>query len=347
MSWVSHKRAIVRVIGHSIAVFVVVANVSPAIPILIVLVVVGLVRTVVQGVRNSVLVTVLTYVAHIANSILVPVRLIRVAVLWAVVTDIAQAISVRVLLIAVWMIRTVVISVATGWFAIQCVGDSIPVDVLIAGISFPVSIRVMFIVSNIGTQVAGVPIPVIVPIRLVRVRDAWAVVAVVFYPIVVAVVVANVANAIVVSVLLPRVWSVWTIVGPTLLRIVSSCDFNPSCCQLVSTVQFLVGVAVQVGVGSALLSVSCPANPAGALDGQGVKAPGLSFLLILPATFVFFCTNLLVFSSVRDLRYGAVGNTVARLQIKRIVLLGSKLEVKTTNNIFKFDFQQLSDTQRK
>jgi hypothetical protein len=123
------------------------------------------------------------------------------------------------------MIRTVVISVATGWLAIQCVGDSIPVDVLIAGISFPVSIRVMFIVSNIGTQVTGVPMPVIVPIRLVRVMDVWAVVGIVRYPIVVVVVVASVANAIVVSVLLPRVWNARTIVGPTLLRIVSSCDF--------------------------------------------------------------------------------------------------------------------------
>jgi hypothetical protein len=149
----------------------------------------------------------------------------------------------------------------------------------------------MFIVSNIGTQVTGVPILVIVPIRLVRVMDVWAVVGIVCYPIVVVVVVASVANAIVVSVLLPRVWNAWTIVGPTLLRIVSSCDFKPSCCQLGGAGQILVGVAVQVGVGSALLSVSCPADPAGALDGQGVEAPGLSWNVVnaetVPATFLF------------------------------------------------------------
>merc|ERR1712112_62255 len=119
----------------------------------------------------------------------------------------------------------------------------------------------MFIVTNIGTQVAGVPI--LVP----AVR----------YPIVISVVVASVANAIIVSILLPRVWSAWTIVSATLLRVPPSCDLKPS---LVSAGQILVGVAVQVGVLSAVLSVSCPPNPACALDRQGVEAPGLSFNVV-------------------------------------------------------------------
>ena len=113
LSWIGNKGAIVRLISNPVSVLVSVAGVSLSIAIHIVLVIVRLAWTVVQGVRNSVLVTVLRSVTRVTDAVLVSVSLILVAGVWAVVADVSQAVTVRVFLIPVWVIRTIVISGAT------------------------------------------------------------------------------------------------------------------------------------------------------------------------------------------------------------------------------------------
>ena len=99
------------------------------------------------------------------------------------------------------------------------------------------------VVTNIRTHVAGVPDLVVVSIQLVWVVGFWAVVRIVFDPIVVHVGVTSVSTTIFVSIFLPRVGKIWAIVGPALSSIVSG-DRNQIPCQWVSARQTLVREAV-------------------------------------------------------------------------------------------------------
>merc|ERR550532_3743905 len=137
---------------------------------------------------------------------------------------------------------------------VSLVVSPVSINVLIAGVSFSVSICVLSIVVNIRTQVTDVPDLVSVPISLVWVVVVWTVVVFVFLPIIVVVIVASITFSVLVSILLPRVWNTWTIVGSAPFCIASSYNCKPSRSQLVNAAQVVVRVAVQVSVASALLS---------------------------------------------------------------------------------------------
>ena len=231
--------AVVPVVLNAVIISVWITLVSFPVLVGVVLVSISVVRTVVQGVGDSVLVLVVIGVAGVSEGVLIPVSLVSVTVVGAVVANIAESVSIRVLLVPVLHQRTVV-------FLIE---NSVVVLVRVAGIAQPVLVCVLLVqVLYEGTIITGVSSHVLaggVGVHLVRVGDERTVVRGVGDAVIVSVVIAGVSDPVSVTVLLAGVGGVDTVVHPA-LRILAG--------------DIVVRPAVQIPVRPAELAVPGPAN---------------------------------------------------------------------------------------
>lgn len=127
--------AVVSLIHDSIIVRIRIALISGSIFVCVMLICIWTVRTVVQGVWDSILVLVVVCVTNVSKRVFVPVRLIRVAHFGAVVASISKPVSVRVLLV----------EVCNQWTVVSLIENSVVVHVWVALVSQSIFVRVFLI----------------------------------------------------------------------------------------------------------------------------------------------------------------------------------------------------------
>lgn len=127
--------AVVSFIHDSIIIRIRIALISRPIFVCVMLIRIWTVRTVVQGIWDSILVLIVVCVADVSKCVLVPVRLIRVAHIGTVVASISKPVSVRVLLV----------QVCNQWTVVPLIKNSVIVLVWIALVSQSIFVRVFLI----------------------------------------------------------------------------------------------------------------------------------------------------------------------------------------------------------